>query len=159
MKWKTELNTVKSQNAELRSRFEAAQEGLSVLKHVTESLETRLRNSPSSNVSAPLHDLYKQILLSIVSGDYLESSEGGILLLLYGPFIESLEERLTVTQRYYEQQVTDYATKLQEMMGKYRDAKHYAMELDKQMEDHLKAIFRSLPFINLCYIVLRLFCC
>lgn len=122
--------------------MEVAQEGISVLKHVTESLETRLRNSPSANVSAPLHDFYKQVLLSIVSGDYLESSEGGILLLLYGPFIESLEERLAVTQRYYEQQVVDYATKLQAMMGKYRDAKHYAMELDKQMEDHLKAIFR-----------------
>lgn len=143
----------------LSAKLSIANEGNQALMATVEHLERRLTKTEEDHrfgevSSADLNDerrlsakdfvvdMYRSMLFSFVSGDGISSS-CGIVCAQYGLLLDSVDSIVNSLRRCYDEELRVLSSKLNTVFTQYRDAKVYGTEMNRQMEDQVKALFRS----------------
>jgi chromosome segregation ATPase len=138
-----------------RQRLAVTIEGNSALQATVQHLENRLMQSQPAQTSSPnntvpcqqqaseiIVSLYRSILFSFTDGLGL-SVDSQPFQGQYHAVIETVDQLVHALRKYYDEEIDFLNGKLNSLFQQYREAKVYGGELSRQLEDQVKALFRS----------------
>lgn len=144
-----DLHRLQKEVTLLQSKLAMATEGNVALQATVEHLEDRLLQHQGAEDGAnKLHqsdiiiDIYRTMLFSFIGGVGV-SSGSNMVHAQYEAVFQSVESMVQALRKFYDEEVDFLNGKLNTIFHQYREAKVYGGELNRQMEDQVKALFRS----------------